>query len=112
MELELPFEAPLPVSGSVPAHVIVGEHAGPAAPVCLCLPAMGLAARYYLPFAEALAQALAGTVALAELRGQGQSPARARRGARFGYREIVEDDLPALVEALAGRFWNRPLFVI
>jgi len=106
MELEFPAEARLP------AHEIVGERAGPTAPVCLCLPAMGLAARYYRPFAEALAQALAGTVAVADLRGQGESDARVRRGARFGYREIVEQDLPALLDALAGRFRHRPLFVI
>ena len=112
MELKLPFEMPLPASESVPAHEIVGEHAGAAAPVCLCLPAMGLAAHYYLPFVEALAQALSGTVAVADLRGQGKSDARARRGARFGYREIVEEDLPALLDALAARFWGRPLFVI
>jgi predicted alpha/beta hydrolase len=112
MELELPLEACPPVPESVPAHYVVGERAGPAAPVCLCLPAMGLAARYYRPFAEALAQALAGTVAVADLRGQGESQARARRGARFGYREIVEQDLPALLDALAGRFPCRPLFVV
>ena len=112
MELEFPLEAYSPVSESVPAHYVIGERAGPTAPVCLCLPAMGLAARYYRPFAEALAHALAGTVAVADLRGQGESDARARRGARFGYREIVEQDLPALLDALAGRFWGRPLFVI
>jgi predicted alpha/beta hydrolase len=102
MELELPLETCPPVPESVPAHYVVGERAGPAAPVCLCLPAMGLAARYYRPFAEALAQALVGTVAVADLRGQRESQARARRGARFGYREIVEQDLPALLDALAG----------
>jgi predicted alpha/beta hydrolase len=112
MELELPLEACPPLPESVPAHYVVGERAGPAAPVCLCLPAMGLAARYYRPFAEALAQALAGTVAVADLRGQGESAARARRGARFGYREIVEEDLPELLDALARRFPCRPLFVV
>jgi predicted alpha/beta hydrolase len=112
MELELPLEACPPMSESVPPHYVVGERAGPAAPVCLCLPAMGLAARYYRPFAEALAQALAGTVAVADLRGQGESNVSARRGARFGYREIVEEDLPALLDALAGRFPCRPLFVV
>jgi len=112
MELEFLLEArPLVLEG-VPTHQIVGERAGPAAPVCLCLPAMGLAARYYLPFAEALARALPGTVAVADLRGQGESEARARRGDRFGYREIVEQDLPALLDALAERFWGRPLFVV
>ena len=112
MELELPLETYSPLPESVPAHYVVGERAGSGSPVCLCLPAMGLAARYYRPFAEALAQATAGTVAVADLRGQGQSHLRARRGARFGYREIVEEDLPALLDALAGRFPYRPLFVV
>ena len=80
-------------------------------PVLLALPAMGVEAAYYEPFARALAGRQAAIVALADLRGQGESSLRARRGADFGYREIVEIDLPALAEELARRFPGHPLLL-
>ncbi len=78
-------------------------------PVLLTLPAMGAPAAYYQPFARALAGRNRAIVALADLRGQGESSVRARRGDDFGYREIVETDLPALVAELALRFPGHPL---
>jgi predicted alpha/beta hydrolase len=112
MNLKFRLDAHLPASAQLPAHEIVDHRATPTAPVCLCLPAMGASASYYRPFAQALAGALAGTVVLADLRGQGESEVRASRGARFGYREIVEQDVPALLDTLAARFRYGPLFVI
>ena len=112
MDLKFRLDAHLPASEQLPAHEIVDHRATPTAPVCLCLPAMGASASYYRPFAQALARALAGTVVLADLRGQGESEVRASRGARFGYREIVEQDVPALLDTLAARFRYGPLFVI
>ena len=93
-----------------PAFVYSGGRAD--APVVLGLPAMGAAARYYEPFAQALAAASGATVAFADLRGQGDSPYRARDGHDFGYREIVEDDLPALVDQLGARHPGRPLVLL
>jgi predicted alpha/beta hydrolase len=81
-------------------------------PVVLGLPAMGTPARYYEPFARALAAATGATVAFADLRGQGDSPYRARRGADFGYREIVEQDLPALADQLRARHPGRALVLL
>lgn len=80
------------------------------APVVLGLPAMGVAAGYYEPFARALAKRLGASVAWAELRGQGTS----RHGPRddFGYREIVEHDLPAVIRALRARHPGRPLYLL
>ena len=63
-------------------------------PVLLCLPAMGVAASFYDRFADALTQSGCGLAQTMELRGHGQHDERASRGADFGYREIVEDDLP------------------
>lgn len=80
-------------------------------PVFLCLPAMGVAAEYYLPFAAALAGRNLGAAALLDLRGQGRSSARARRGDDFGYREILELDLPQAVTALRRAFRGRPLYL-
>ena len=51
-------------------------------------------------------------MAFADLRGQGDSPYRARDGHDFGYREIVEDDLPALVDQLGARHPGRPLVLL
>ncbi|HEY7241846.1 MAG TPA: alpha/beta fold hydrolase [Burkholderiales bacterium] len=81
------------------------------APVVLCLPAMGAGADYYQPFGEGVARMGAGTAALLDLRGQGRSSAFARRGDDFGYREILELDLPAAVAALRGLFPGRALYL-
>jgi predicted alpha/beta hydrolase len=81
------------------------------APVFLCLPAMGAAAEYYRPFAAQLAERNLGVAALLDLRGQGRSSARARRGDDFGYREILELDLPRALDALRRAFRGRPLLL-
>lgn len=81
-------------------------------PVFVCLPAMGVAASFYAPFAEALAQATVGVAVLSDLRGQGGSTELARRGAQFGYREIVEQDIPSLIAAIAAQFPDRPLYLV
>ena len=96
------------------ATVVIFNHSRPhtRAPVFVCLPAMGVAARFYTPFAEALAQATAGAVVLADLRGQGESLALARRGARFGYHEIVAEDIPSLIAAITAQFPGRPLYLV
>ena len=82
---------------------------GPAAPraVLLFLPALGVAARHYLPFADALAQHGV-ACAIHEWRGHGTSGLRASRKVDWGYRELLEDDLPASVDALMARFPGVP----
>jgi predicted alpha/beta hydrolase len=81
------------------------------APVVLCLPAMGAAADYYEPFGKRIASMGVATAVLLDLRGQGRSGASARRGDDFGYREILELDLPAAVAALRGTFPGRALYL-
>lgn len=60
----------------------------------LWLPALGVAARHYLPLAEALA-AHGVAVYLHEWRGNGSSSLRPSRTHDWGYREILAMDLPA-----------------
>src|SRR6185437_11714387 len=60
------------------------------------LPAMGVPARHYLPFAEALAARGVGVV-LHEWRGIGSSNRRAGRHCDWGYRELLQDDLAACI---------------
>jgi predicted alpha/beta hydrolase len=62
------------------------------------LPAMGVPARHYQPLASALASHGLG-VALHEWRGIGSSSVRAGRHDDWGYRELLTQDLPALLEA-------------
>lgn len=81
------------------------------APLLLCLPAMGVAAGYYAPFGHALAESGFGMAALLDLRGQGASSAHARRD-DFGYREILELDIPVAIARLRKAFGARPLYVV
>lgn len=60
----------------------------------LWLPALGVAARHYEPFAHALAQ-YGIAVFLHEWRGHGSSGLRAGRRCNWGYRELLTLDLPA-----------------
>lgn len=71
----------------------------------LWLPALGVAARHYLPFAHALA-ARGIAVFVHEWRGNGSSNQRASRSSDWGYRSLLLDDLPlsdaAVARALPG----------
>ncbi|MDI9240367.1 alpha/beta hydrolase [Lysobacter sp. LF1] len=60
----------------------------------LWLPAMGISAKHYVPFADALAQHGV-AVFLHEWRGAGSSQVRASRDVDWGYRELLTQDLPA-----------------
>lgn len=66
----------------------------------LWLPALGVAAKHYLPLAEALA-ARGVAVFVHEWRGNGSSSLRAGRGCDWGYRELLQRDLPASAAAVA-----------
>ncbi|GAB3053611.1 alpha/beta hydrolase family protein [Stenotrophomonas tumulicola] len=77
----------------------------------LWLPALGVAARHYLPLAQALA-AHSIAVYLHEWRGNGSSSLRPSRTQDWGYRQLLEQDLPASQGLLArhdpqpdGRRW-------
>jgi len=69
------------------------------APVILCLPAMGVSAGYYEVLADTFAENGL-TAVLADLRGTGSSSVRASRRVSFGYAQILELELPAIVEAI------------
>ncbi|SEK85954.1 Predicted alpha/beta hydrolase [Pseudoxanthomonas sp. GM95] len=76
----------------------------------LWVPALGVAARHYLPFAEALAgHGIA--VGLHEWRGHGSSTLRAGRHSDWGYKALLEHDLPASQAALAAALPQQPLLI-
>ncbi|MFD8687473.1 alpha/beta fold hydrolase [Streptomyces sp. NPDC059651] len=82
----------------------------PHAPVLLIAPAMGTPARFYRKFVKNLYRA--GLTALTmEFRGQGECEPKFVRGVRYGYRELVEVDLPAVVRTAQGLFPDAPLFL-
>lgn len=82
----------------------------PAAPVVLILPAMALKAKFYFPLVKALhAEGL--SVAISDLRAHGESTPTLADSPNFGYREIVETDLPAIIEAVGKRFPEAPLYI-
>lgn len=66
----------------------------------LWLPALGVAARHYLPFADALA-AKGVAVFLQEMRGNGSSNLRPSRQVDWGYRHILTLDIPRSHAAVA-----------
>ncbi|MGH8025758.1 MAG: alpha/beta hydrolase family protein [Pseudoxanthomonas sp.] len=66
----------------------------------LWLPALGVAARHYLPFADALA-ARGVAVFLQEMRGNGSSNLRPSREVDWGYRQILAADIARSHAAVA-----------
>ncbi|MGC0362218.1 putative alpha/beta hydrolase [Rhodococcus sp. 27YEA15] len=77
--------------------------AEPDAPVVLVLPAMVMKAKHYLPLAKALNRENL-SVVTTDLRSQGESLPALREGKNFGYREMIESDLPSIIEAVQRRF--------
>jgi len=75
-------------------ELIYVPSAGPPEASLLLLPGMGLSARRYIDFARALAQAGLECF-IHEWRGFGSSSLRAGRGRDWGYRELLNVDLPA-----------------
>lgn len=73
----------------------------------LWLPALGVAARHYLPLAAALA-AHGIAVHLHEWRGNGSSSLRPSRERDWGYAELLSRDLPASLDAVPG---DAPLWL-
>lgn len=76
----------------------------------LWLPALGVAAKHYLPFAEELA-AHGVAVFVHEWRGNGSSSLRPDRANDWGYRELLTIDLPASYSAMARQVPSLPLLI-
>ena len=90
--------------------VFTAGHA-PDAPVLVCMPAMGTAARFYEPLAWPIVRE-GWRFVTADLRGVGSSAIRVKRGVGFGYREMVESDWPAVVQKTKERFPGAPVYLL
>lgn len=78
------------------------------APAVLILPAMAMKAKNYLSLAKELnAQGL--SVATCDLRAHGEAKPEFGLHSDFGYREMLEIDLPAVVSAVRARFPEAPI---
>lgn len=73
----------------------------------LWLPALGVAAKHYLPFADVLAGHGVATF-VHEWRGNDSSSLRAGRSCDWGYRELLALDVPASEAAVAGALPDLP----
>ncbi|MEH1017768.1 alpha/beta fold hydrolase [Micromonospora sp. CPCC 206060] len=80
------------------------------APMVVICPAMGVRARYYRPFAAAL-HAAGLAVAVADLRGTGESTPLPTRACRYGYAELASD-VGAVLAALKPRLDGRPRLLL
>jgi len=76
----------------------------------LFLPGMGLSARQYIAFARSLAAKGIDTL-LHEWRGLGSSSLRAARGVNWGYRELLELDLAAAIDAARDASGDKTLLI-
>jgi predicted alpha/beta hydrolase len=75
----------------------------PSDPVVLCLPAMGVRSGYYELLGDSLVEAGVNAV-LVDLRGSGSSSVRPGRRVSFGYADILELELPVIVESVCREF--------
>ena len=82
----------------------------PAAPLLIFLSAMGAPARVYGRFAREMVKHGV-QVCTPDWRGIDSSSMRASRSCDYGYRHLVEHDLPALLQALRQRFPATPIWL-
>lgn len=88
------------------AHHTVDE----ATAVALILPALGVKARYYRHLAAGLAANNIAAYVL-EQRGHGESPYRAKRGAKFGYNALLDVDINIAIESVRKRHPELPFYL-
>jgi len=98
-----PTVLPLAMADGARAELLCVAPDGEPRAAVYWLPAMGVPAKHYLPLAAALA-ARGVAVALHEWRGIGSSSLRAGRRSDWGYRELLEIDLPAGFAAMRARW--------
>lgn len=77
----------------------------------LLLPALGTPARYYDRVAGQLAAQGLDTHTL-ELRGAGDSPLRAARNCDFGFRELLDEDIPAALRTIGAGVDGTPVWLV
>lgn len=87
-----------------------GETPTPAKALVVFLPALGVNVEYYRSLCEAWAER-GYRVAAIEMRGMKQSSARDVKRNNFGYKEVLNVDLPTLVAKLANGASGEPVYL-
>lgn len=80
-------------------------------PVLILLPALGVAARFYDKLAAILAESGL-NLAVMEQRGQGDSALRPGRRHNWGFAEVLDNDLPALLDWAEAQRPGAPLYLM
>ncbi|TAL35428.1 MAG: alpha/beta fold hydrolase [Spirochaetes bacterium] len=93
------------------SELTVYESGNDRAPVFLCVPALGVRARFYEPLARALVSA-GFNASCTELRGTGTSSVRPARGVDYGYETVVSLDIPTAIDALKEKFPEAPIYLL
>jgi predicted alpha/beta hydrolase len=94
MSKTLEFKIPTKSSYQVPIQVIKANNASQ---TIIILPALGVSAGFYIPIAEELAIQGFNAV-LFEQRGHGKSSIRASRKNNYGFKEWLDEDIPAVCD--------------
>lgn len=81
------------------------------APVIVVMPAMGVAASFYRPLAQAFNRR-GSVVVTADLRGVGESSLRASRTTDFGYFELIHRDWLSVLQAVRAEYAAHPRYVL
>lgn len=113
MAMPFPLESSTRLRTPDGAHLVLQAHgdASRAEWLILVLPAMGAPAGAYARLGDALAD-LGHAVFRIDLRGFGSSSERASLGHDWGYRELIEIDLPLALEHLRLRHPGKPVAVL
>lgn len=94
----------------VPVKAYVNDAASDGVSIVI-LPALGVGVGYYTPLAEAL-YARGHHVYLAEQRGHGESALMPSRTVNYGFREMLEQDITAVVAKARENAPNKPVYLL
>jgi predicted alpha/beta hydrolase len=99
------------MDGAASRITVFAADPAPYAPVMICMPALGVAAQFYKPLARPILQE-GWRFVTADLRGNGLSAVRVKRGVSFGYREMITYDWSAVVENAKELFPGAPVYLL
>ncbi len=105
------FEARAKDGTSSRITVFTGAGSSSDAPVFVCLPAMGISAKYYEPLSVPVLRE-GWHFIMTDLRGNGSSSVRPSKEISFGYHEMVAYDWPAFVGKAKDIFPGAPLYLL
>lgn len=106
-------ELPVAVARGVTSALVAVEDRTMSAtdPVALMMPAMGVRASFYKHLGRPLARHGVRLVTC-DLRGHGRSTVRPSRTIDFGFREMLEEDWPAALAAVARHYPGAPVLLV